>query len=264
MADVDVGMWAPGRPRSAWKHEPNNMCRHRFWGPPRRTKTTTRTKTKMERSPRWRPRPSPAPPPLASIWVTMWNVWKVTATFPCSKLSAVLDASPFYTPWNRYYRKRGSASYIVREVRLVREREREREREIQRDRDGSDVTIVVLKLAMSLHFPLPKICAWRWVYTFPCRKFAPFKSPFTLPISPFLIGHHCGVEMRNEFSLSVAKKCRTLVPTLSSGAIVFPSKKWIKLIPKTIGNRKRDCAWGCASENSEGNYKGYQGVQQFK
>ena len=24
------------------------------------------------------------------------------------------------------------------------------------------------------------------------------------------------------------------------------SKKWIKLIPKTIGNRKRDCAWGCA------------------
>ena len=25
------------------------------------------------------------------------------------------------------------------------------------------------------------------------------------------------------------------------------SKKWIKWIPKTIGNRKRDCAWGCAS-----------------
>ena len=58
-----------------------------------------------------------------------------------------------------YYRKRGSASYIVREVLLVRERERE----IQTDRDGSDVTIVVLKLAMSLHFPLPKIRTWRWV-----------------------------------------------------------------------------------------------------
>ena len=27
------------------------------------------------------------------------------------------------------------------------------------------------------------------------------------------------------------------------------SKKWIKLIPKTIGNRKRDCAWGCARGN---------------
>ena len=47
------------------------------------------------------------------------------------------------------YRKRGSASYIVREVLSVRERERER--------DGSDVTIVALKLAMNLHFPLPKI-----------------------------------------------------------------------------------------------------------
>ena len=51
---------------------------------------------------------------------------------------------------HRYYRKCGSASYIVREVHSVRERERER-------RPGNDVTIVVLKLAMSLHFPLPKI-----------------------------------------------------------------------------------------------------------
>ena len=66
-----------------------------------------------------------------------------------------------------YYRKRGSASYIVREVLLVRERERE----IQREIDGSDVTIVALKLAMN--------------YTFPCQKFALFVSPFTLPVSPF-------------------------------------------------------------------------------
>ena len=93
-----------------------------------------------------------------------------------------------------YYRKRGSASFIVREVRWVRERERERER------DGSDVTFVALKLAMSLHFPLP--------------KFALFVSPFTLPVSPFLQwmlnGHHCGAEIRNEFTLSVAKKIRPL------------------------------------------------------
>ena len=53
------------------------------------------------------------------------------------------------------YRKRGSASYIVREVLLVREREREIQTE--REIDGSDVTIVALKLAMNLHFPLPKI-----------------------------------------------------------------------------------------------------------
>ena len=45
-----------------------------------------------------------------------------------------------------YYRKRGSASYIVREVLSVRERERERDtdRQRERERDGSDVTIVAL------------------------------------------------------------------------------------------------------------------------
>ena len=26
----------------------------------------------------------------------------------------------------------------------------------------------------------------------------------------------------------------------------FSLKKWIKLMPKAIGNRKRDCVWGCA------------------
>ena len=51
------------------------------------------------------------------------------------------------------YRKRGSASYIVRKVLSVREIERE----IQRERDGSDVTIVAQNLAMNLPFPLPKI-----------------------------------------------------------------------------------------------------------
>ena len=56
-----------------------------------------------------------------------------------------------------YYRKRGSASYIVREVLSVRERDTDRER----DRDGSDVIIVALKLAMSLHFPLPKFALLR-------------------------------------------------------------------------------------------------------
>ena len=48
-----------------------------------------------------------------------------------------------------YYRKRGSASYIVREVLSVREREREIQREREREKDGSDVTIVALKLAMN-------------------------------------------------------------------------------------------------------------------
>ena len=57
---------------------------------------------------------------------------------------------------NLYYRKRGSASYIVREVLSVRERERDTEK------DGSDVTSVALKLAMNLHFPLPKIRTFRF------------------------------------------------------------------------------------------------------
>ena len=47
-----------------------------------------------------------------------------------------------------YYRKRGNASYIVREVHSVREREREK--------DGSDATIVALKLAMSFALLLAK------------------------------------------------------------------------------------------------------------
>ena len=74
------------------------------------------------------------------------------------------------------YRKRGSVSYIVREVHSVRERERE----IQREKDGSDVTIVALKLAMSFALLLAKnvhlsigdeFCA------FPCQKFFTSVSP---------------------------------------------------------------------------------------
>ena len=52
-------------------------------------------------------------------------------------------------PESSYYRKRGSASYIVREVLSVREREREIQTDRERERDGSDVTIVALKLAMN-------------------------------------------------------------------------------------------------------------------
>ena len=68
--------------------------------------------------------------------------------------------SPFLFPivfGTNYYRKRGRASFIVREVReRERERYRERERERERERDGSDVTIVALKLAMSFALFLAK------------------------------------------------------------------------------------------------------------
>ena len=89
---------------------------------------------------------------------------KITIQKRCEKIALWTAIGPWtaigdgpLTGYFIYYRKRGSASYIVREVFLVRERERE----IQTDRDGSDVTIVVLKLAMSLHFPLPKIRTWQ-------------------------------------------------------------------------------------------------------
>ena len=173
-------------------------------------------------------------------------------------------------PSSVYYRKRGSASYIVREVLSVRERERyrqrERERERERERDGSDVTIVALKLAMNLHFPLPKIRTVGDELTLSLAKNSHFSFLLShFPSLPSRRGHHCGADICNEFTLSIAKKnfrplCspsfkwhepgdewskpKTNDQILPSPILFFPSKNWIKLIPKTIGNRKRDCAWG--------------------
>ena len=141
-----------------------------------------------------------------------------------------------------HYRKRGSASYIVREVLLVRERERDTEKE--REIDGSDVTIVALKLAMNLHFPLPKIRTIGDELTLSLAKNSHFSFlPSHFPSLPSRRGHHGGAEVRNEFTLSIAKKFFAL--KLCCCILFFPSKNWIKLIPKTIGNRKGDCAWGC-------------------
>ena len=163
-----------------------------------------------------------------------------------------------------YYRKRGSASYIVREVLSVRERERYRERDRERRKwrhhcrakIGDEFT---LSLAKNSH-------NWRWAYTFPCQKFALFVSPFTLPVSPFaerspwwrwnsqwVHTFHCQKIFRPQalfplFQMERAatsdRKPKTNDQILPSPILFFPSKNWIKLIPKTIGNRKRDCAWG--------------------
>ena len=113
-----------------------------------------------------------------------------------------------------YYRKRGSASYIVREVLSVRKRERERYR--QRERDGSDITIVALKLAMNLHSPLPKI---RTIGDEPTLSLAKTSHFSFLPSHfPSRRGHHSGAEIRNEFTLSIAKKFFALfVRPLSNG-----------------------------------------------
>ena len=148
----------------------------------------------------------------------------------------------------------------VRYFRWERERERQRERRKWRHhcraKNGDKFT---LSLAKNSH-------NWRWAYTFPCQKFALFVSPFTFPVSPFTErprGRHCGAEIRN-----ATFHCQNFFRPLCSPSFkwheprdewsktqdkwsnpaqsyfVLPSKNWIKLIPKTIGNRKRDCAWG--------------------
>ena len=116
------------------------------------------------------------------------------------------------------------------------------------------------------HFPLPKIRTIGDELTLSLTKNLHFSFlPSHFSSLPSRRGHHCGAETRNEFTLSIAKKFFALfVPPLSNGTsratsdrkpktndqilpspiMFFPTKKWIKLIPKTIGNRKRDCAWG--------------------
>ena len=142
-----------------------------------------------------------------------------------------------------YYRKRGSASYIVSEVRSVWERERDTERE--REIDGSDVIIVALKLAMSLHFPMPKI-----------RTIA-VKSHFTLPKNRtfrFSLHTSCLTIVALKFAVHTFR-CQKIRPLSSDSLLIgasratsdrkpktkdqfcpvllfFPSKKWIKSIPK--------------------------------
>ena len=98
------------------------------------------------------------------------------------------------------YRKRGSASYIVREVHSVREREREIQRERERERK-TEVTSPLSRWNWRwvLHFSLPKMCTsvlaksfalffakiWhlsfspfemRWVHTFHCQKRCTFRN----------------------------------------------------------------------------------------
>ena len=86
---------------------------------------------------------------------------------------------------------------------------------------------------MSLHIPLPKIRTFRFslhIYHLTLLKWSPLWRWNSQSVLTF--------------------RCQKISPSLfrlsQVARLFFPSKKWIKLIPKTIGNRKRDCAWGCA------------------
>ena len=73
-------------------------------------------------------------------------------------------------------------------------------------------------MALSSHFPMPKTLH-------SSKQYASFAAKF------------CFCQMAWQ---GIESPKQTMEPSF------FSSKKWIKLIPKTIGNRKRDCAWGCA------------------
>ena len=106
----------------------------------------------------------------------------------------------------------------MREILSVRERDTDRERETERD--GSDVTIVALKLAMNLHFPLPKIRTIGDELTLSLAKNSHFSFlPSHFPSLPSRRGHHGGAEIRNEFTLSIAKIFFAL-------RLCSPSFKW--------------------------------------
>ena len=154
-----------------------------------------------------------------------------------------------------------------------RERERYRSRERERDRwkwrhhcrakIGDEFTLSLAKnshncqkfaqVAMSLHFPLPKIRTFRFSLhtsrlslhgevTMVALNFA-MSSHFTLP--KFFSPSGFVPPLSNGMSRATSDwKPKTNDQILPSPILFFPSKNWIKLIPKTIGNRKRDCAWG--------------------
>ena len=90
-----------------------------------------------------------------------------------------------------------------------------------------------------LHFSLPKICTsfspleWRWVYTLRCQKGCTLRNSSHPSF--------CFCQMAWQ---GIGAPKQTI--EFPAAPFFFSSKKWIKLIQKTIGNRKRDCACGCA------------------
>ena len=126
---------------------------------------------------------------------------KMVTSLPSLSLSLSLCISLSLSPKvpHAQYRKRFRASYNT-------------------ERDGSDVTNVALKLAMNLHFPLPKIRTIGDELTLSLAKNSHFSFLAShFPSLPSRRGHHCGAEIRNEFTLSIAKNFAFFVPPLSKG-----------------------------------------------
>ena len=112
-----------------------------------------------------------------------------------------------------------------------------------------------------MHFSLPKMCTsvlaksfalflakvlhpsfspfeMRWVHTFHCQKRCTFRN-----------SSYSSLEWLSNGVIDSGSKQQSTRSNFRLDRSSFSSKKskkWIKLIPKTIGNRQRDCAWGCA------------------
>ena len=184
-----------------------------------------------------------------SVLARNFSATKVTSLPSiCLSLSLCISLSLSYRA--NLTHKIGSASALPI---IQRERERRKWRHHCRAKIGDEFT---LSLAQNSHDELTLCLAKLRTFRF---------SLYNSASLPSRRGHHCGAEIRNEFTFSIAKIFFTLfVPPLSNGTsratsdrkpktndqilprpiLFFPSKKAIKLIPKTIGIRKRDCAWG--------------------
>ena len=110
------------------------------------------------------------------------------------------------------------------------------------------------QLAMSLYFPLPKIHSFHFSLhtsrlslhgevTMVALKF-PMSSHVHFPLQTIFFALFVPPLSNGTSRGTSDRKPKTNDQILPSPILFFPSKKWIKLIPKTIGNRKRDCAWG--------------------
>ena len=141
---------------------------------------------------------------------------------------------------------------------------RERDTDRQRERE-TEVTIVALKLAMNLHFPLPKFVQLAMSLHFPLPKIRTFRfslhtshlslrGEVTMVALKFAIGSHFPLAKffrpQALFPLfQMARAARREIENprqmIKPCPVLFCSshrKKSFKLIPKTLGNRKRDCA----------------------
>ena len=110
-----------------------------------------------------------------------------------------------------------------------------------------------------MHFSLPKMCTLVLATSFAlflAKKFAPqflpswlaLNSHFPLPKTLHFSKRFAFFALSNGVIDRVSKQQskRSNFRLHRSSLSPEKSKKWIKLIPKTIGNRKWDCAWGCA------------------